>query len=210
MRCARLRLAHGWTLVQSAPATAALVRNFIRPAIREVPRSLARRLGTCQISLVEAIEGDAASKWTLTADRLTVSVAAAGIGEHDVALELLGCLGQAAWEKLSDAELRSYWTLLREEIGAGVEGEIDEEALEEKRSLLQRRFNAGSVRRLTRYARASFAGTMAEYVHCLWHEVTVRTGPEHLPAPALRRRLEWLARRFPPNQGQRLFASEEG
>jgi hypothetical protein len=34
----------------------------------------------------------------------------------------------------------------------------------------------------------------AEYVHCLWHDVTIRTGEEYLPAPQLRRRLELLAR----------------
>jgi hypothetical protein len=67
------------------------------------------------------------------------------------------------------------------------------------------RSDANNVKRLTRYGRASFAGTVAEYVHCLWHEVTVRTGPDYLPVPPLRRRLELLARWFPPNRGYRLF-----
>jgi hypothetical protein len=46
---------------------------------------------------------------------------------------------------------------------------------------------------------------MAEYVRRLWHEVTVRTGPDYLPAAPLRRRLELMARWFPPNRGYRLF-----
>src|ERR1035437_4974519 len=35
------------------------------------------------------------------------------------------------------------------------------------------------------------------------HEVTVRTGPDYLPVAPLRRRLELLARWFPPNRGYR-------
>ncbi len=84
-------------------------------------------------------------------------------------------------------------------------GEIDEQALEEKRSLLASRVHARSRRQLARYGRAAFAGTTAEYVHCLWHDVTVRTGPDHLPAPQLRRRLELLAGWFAPDRGYRLF-----
>jgi hypothetical protein len=58
-----------------------------------------------------------------------------------------------------------------------VTGEIDELALDEKRALL-----AGRRKRLDRYGGASFAGTAAEYVHSLWHDVTIRTGRDYLPA----------------------------
>jgi hypothetical protein len=95
--------------------------------------------------------------------------------------------------------------LLFDEISMGVEGEIDEQAFEEKRSLFESRSHANSAERLTRYGRASFAGTAAEYVHCLWHEVTVRTGPDHLPVPPLRRRLALMSQWFPPDGGYRLF-----
>jgi len=46
-----LRLAHGWTLVRGPSLSAALVRQFIRPAVRAVPSSMAERLGSCRISL---------------------------------------------------------------------------------------------------------------------------------------------------------------
>jgi hypothetical protein len=52
------------------------------------------------------------------------------------------------------------------------------------------------MRRLQRYAGVSFASTAAEYIHCMWHDVTVRTGLEHLPAEWLRDRLEFMARFF--------------
>ena len=71
--------------------------------------------------------------------------------------------------------------------------------------LRQSRSPANSGQRLTRYGRSSFAGTAAEFVHSLWHEVTIRTDPDYLPALALRRRLELMARWFPPDRGYRLF-----
>jgi hypothetical protein len=140
---------------------------------------------------------------------LEVTVTTKGLEEHDVAMELLLCLGQVLWERLSETEFRAYWMLLCDEISAGIEGEIDEQALEEKRFLFECRSHANSAGRLTRYGRASFAGTMAEYVHCLWHDVTVRIGPAYLSAQPLRRRLELMARWFPPDRGQRLFPAAQ-
>jgi hypothetical protein len=120
-------------------------------------------------------------------------------------MELLICLGQALWERLSAAEWSAYWTILRNEINSGIEGEIDEQALDEKRSLLESRSHTNSARHLESYGCASFAGTAAEYVHCLWHDVSIRSGADYLPAQPLRRRLELLARWFPPDRGHRLF-----
>ncbi len=209
MRPGLMRLAHGWTLISSPGTSRTLVRDFIRPSARAVPSSVARRLGICRVLIPGETKPDETSRWLWTEAAMEVSGAAAGIDEHDVALELLLCLGQALWEKLSDAERRPYWNLLDEEIRAGVEGEIDEQALEAKRHLFKGRAQASNAVALRRYGRASFAGTTAEYVHCLWHEVTVRSGRDYLPSSALRRRLEFMARRFPPDRGYRLFAHDQ-
>src|ERR1017187_6987843 len=107
----------------------ALVREFIRPAVRAIPCSMARRLGPCRISLPAEVASGVASRWTMTDGGLEVTVSTAGLEEHDVAMELLLCLGQGLWERLSDGELRAYWMLLNDEIIAGIEGEIDEQAL---------------------------------------------------------------------------------
>lgn len=199
------RLAHGWKLLCTASLSETLLREFIRPAVRAVPSSMACRLGSCRIALSAEADPTVASQWVENDAGLQISVMTAGSEDHDIALELLLCLGQAVWQKLSDAEIRAYWLVLDEEIRAGIDGEIDEQALEEKRCLLGSRLHARSPRQLARYGCASFAGTAAEYIHCLWHEVTVRTGPNYLPAPQLRRRLELLARWFPPDRGFRLF-----
>lgn len=204
MHSGALRLAHRWTLLRHPGLSHALVRDFIRPAVRAVPASMAHRLGHCRISLEKA-DPTVASQWAETEAGLEVSVITAESEDHDIAMELLLCLGQALWEKLSDGEIREYWLVLDQEIHAGISGDIDEQALEEKRYLLASRIHARSRRQLARYGRAAFAGTAAEYVHCLWHEVTARTGLDYLPAPQLRRRLELLASWFPPDRGYRLF-----
>lgn len=200
-----LRLAHGWKLVRSPDLAEKLVSEFIRPAVRAIPSSMACRLGFCRITLSPEADSELASRWSETEAGLDVVVSTSDNEEHDIALELLLCLGQALWEKLSQAELRAYWLLMDEEIRAGVSGEIDEHALKEKRALLANRTQAGDPEQLASYGRASFSGTAAEYVHCLWHDVSVRTGPDYLPAPQLRRRLKLLARWFPPDRGYRLF-----
>jgi hypothetical protein len=148
---------------------------------------------------------DLTSQWTATTSALEVSVATRGFEEHDIAMELLVCLGQALWERLTAAELRGYWTILRDEINSGIEGEIDEQALAEKRSLLASPSHAKSARHLESYGCSSFAGTAAEYVHCLWHNVSIRSDANYLPPEPLRRRLDLLARWFPPDRGHRLF-----
>ena len=155
---------------------------------------MARRLGACRIAIGPLPDPQAASQWTQAEDGLEVRISIADLEDHDIAMELLLCLGQALWGKLSTHEVRAYLALLEREAEEGVGGEIDEQALAAKRCLSRD------------YCFSSFAGTAAEYVHSLWHEVTIRTGPEHLTAPQLRRRLQLLARWFPPDRGYRLFA----
>jgi hypothetical protein len=208
MRSRSRHLAHGWILSSDECVSESLVREFIRPAVRAVPSLMARRLGPCRISLPAQVQGGATSRWTFAASALEVSVATKELDEHDIAMELLVCLGQALWEKLSMAEMRAWWTLLLDEIDSGIEGEIDEQSLDEKRSLFRSRWHANSARRLERYGGSSFAGTAAEYVHCLWHDVSIRAGADYLPAEPLRRRLELLARWFSPDRGHRLFPSK--
>jgi hypothetical protein len=186
------------------------IRDFIRPALRAVPSRMAYVLGSCRVSLVSSLGNpDLASQWTATDRGVEISLAAADRDEHDVAMEMLLCLGQVLWERLLPNQRKAYWLLLDAEIRAGIAGEIDEEALKEKRALMTSRFSAASGTRLKRYGGASFAGTAAEYVHCLWHDVEVRSGPDYLPARQLRQRLELLSRWFPPDRGYRLFGARD-
>lgn len=198
-----------WAEVADRSATPAeFVRDFLDPALDAVPEGLASRLGPCRVLLVARLaEPDGTSRWTETVTGLEVELAVADADPHDLALELLLCLGQALWESTTPEERAAWLKLLDAEMRARVSGEIDEEALEEKRRLLGSRTLARSPRRLLRYAGISFAATLAEYLHALWHDVTVRAGPEYLPPEWLRRRLELFERWFPPAPGRDLFPS---
>ena len=116
--------------------------------------------------------------------------------------------GAGAVDEIDGGQQKEYWLLIDAELRAGIHGEIDEDALRQKRALLSSRFSATSRRRLEHYGAASFAGTAAEYIHCLWHDVSIRSGPDFLPAPQLRRRLQLVSRWYPPAPGYQLFPRE--
>jgi hypothetical protein len=173
-----------------------------------VPLAIARRLKQCEVFLAAEVDRkDIASHWTSDQGRLKIRVATADVEPHDVALELLVCIGQALWSVISSVMHDAWRAMLCTELEEQVCGEIDQDALDAKRALLASRATTRARRRWEEYAFASFAGTVAEYVHCLWHDVTVRTGPEHLPPRSLQRRLALLAAWFPPARGRRLFAA---
>ena len=204
-------LPHGWKLVAAPEIRSALLREFVRPAVRAIPSSMARQIGECTVSLATELGGpDITSQLVETSRQIEICVASGNREAHDIAIELLLCVGQALWVKLPPGQRRAYWKLLDTELRAGVDGEIDADALEQKQILLNNRFSARSRRRLLRYGAASFAATAAEYIHCLWHDVSLRQGPEHLVAPCVRRRLELLACWYPPDRSYRLFPRSRG
>lgn len=197
-------ISHGWKVRAATEIAAALIPGLIRPAVRAIPPAMARQLGYCRVCIVDDLgRRSVASRWTMTDTGLEISLAKADREGHDIAL--LVCLGQALWDRLTDSQRNAYWTLLDDEISGGITGEIDQDALKQKSLLLSNRNSATSRRRLERYGSVSFAGTAAEYIHSLWHDVSVRTGRRFLPPKQLRRRLELLAHWYPPARGYRLF-----
>jgi hypothetical protein len=194
---------HGWLSLSAARSA---YSEEVISAGGAVPASISARIGACNVELAPELGRiELTSEWTETEQGVEVRLSLRNATPHDVALEFLYCVGQALWAGAPDAERRQWLRLLLDEFGAGVSGEIDVDTLEEKRRLAAAPRDDGQ---LETYAAASFAATAAEYVHAVWHDVTVRTGPEHLPAAALRRRLEWFASRLPPDSGQALFARE--
>lgn len=190
-----------WT----AETSAEIAGKTARPALLAIPSAVCARLGGISVELKGTLEvPDASSRWRLFGNGVLIEVATDECSPHDAAIEALLCAGQALWERITDRELGAWVATLSGEISAAVPGEIDEAPHGLKTALLA---TAGrpSRQRMLEYARASFAATLAEYVHCLWHDVTVRSGPEHLPARFLRKRLELLAQWFPPDPGYHLF-----
>ena len=94
-----------------------------RPAVGAVPSGIARQLGHCLIRL-------AVGRWPrfgFRVDRRRAGLANFdrhwGRTDHDIAMELLICLGQALWQRLTSEQSRAYWLLLDSEFLAGVKGE---------------------------------------------------------------------------------------
>ncbi|MFN0166341.1 MAG: hypothetical protein ACKV22_07900 [Bryobacteraceae bacterium] len=183
-------------------------RDSLKESIQAIPDSIMERLPSLSIILQPRFpDPDITSRWTETEAGVEIRIATDDVSPHDGAIEILVCAGEVLWDCLDEKQRRVWFQQLRSEIDAGVAGEIDEASVREKRILLSSRVQASSGRRLERYARQSFASTAAEFCHALWHDVSVREGEGHLPAPCLRRRFELLARWFPP--GRDLFAAPE-
>ena len=108
-----MRLAHGWRLTAGPDVPEAVIREYIRPAVRAVPRALASRLKSCRVSLpLRLAKTSLVSQWSETGGGLEIEVAAEGLDGHDLALEVLLCLGQAAWEYALVEEREAWLKLL--------------------------------------------------------------------------------------------------
>ncbi len=197
-----------WDLTDRSGLPRETIEDFLEPAVDAVPASILARVGDCSISIVRELDDPTlSSAWTDEDTRVEITLAGADADPHNLALELLFCVGQALWERLLPGEEAGWLRLLDEEIRSEIGGEIDEETVAAKERLLSSPALAGDANALFEYAADSFASTAAEFIHALWHDVTLRSGPEHLPPEALRRRFELLARWFPLDPGQELFGN---
>jgi hypothetical protein len=217
-------LAFGWELHTAVPLTPSEERTMVREPAQAVPGSIADRLGKLRVLVVPFIEckesGDcvAFSKpagethsvvWIEEEARIHVILACRELDPHDTGFEFLAGIAELLRARLSPEELQRYTDLLEAEMRREVHGEIDEEALAAKRSLLERRrWRRQTPELFERYRDTSLVSTLAEYFHGLWHDVQIRVGPEHLPVAELRHRMKLFAELFPPNAGYQVFAKE--
>lgn len=194
-----------------------------REPVHAVPASIAERIGKLRVLIVPYIgcfeSGDAvcftkpagethSAVWVESGGSTNLILACRELDAHDTGFELLASVAQLLHPKLAASELEIYTRLLEEELRQNVRGEIDKEALSAKEAYLNSRGAAHKSEQFTRYRDTSLVSTLAEYMHGLWHDVQIRTGPEHLPVPQLRQRMTALAKMFPPNEGYGLFARE--
>lgn len=217
-------LPHDWEMHSAVLLTPAEERTMVREPVHAVPASAAERLGKVRVLVVPYVgcfeSGDAvcfskpegethSAVWVEMEDRTRLVLACRELDAHDTGFELLASIAQLLHSKLRGRELEPYTRLLEEELSEGVGGEIDKEALSAKEAFLKHHSDSAERKEsFAAYRDASFVSTMAEYMHGLWHDVQIRTGPEHLPVPQLRLRMDLLAKLFPPNPGYSLFARE--
>jgi hypothetical protein len=217
-------LSHDWEFHSAVLLSPAEERTMVREPAQAVPSAVAKRLGSLRVLIVPFIacsdDGDLvcftkpkgethSSVWVEADDRIHLILPCREFDAHDTGFEFLASVAELLRPKLTDSELQRYTQLLEDELRAEIRGEIDEDAGAAKQLFMKGRSHHRRGRSpLDRYRDVSFVSTMAEYVHGLWHDVQIRVGPEHLPLPQLRRRLELLAELFPPNPGYRVFTEE--
>jgi hypothetical protein len=102
-----------------------------------------------------------------------------------------------------------YQTILREELRAGVHGEVDETGWELKQALLRRHEKIRmDTKPFRAYARQSLIDTLTLYLHGICCDIDVETGPRQLPSRHLRKRLQQLYEAFPPPEGYAVFPEQ--
>jgi hypothetical protein len=216
-------LAHGWEIHSMITLAPAEERTMVREPAQAVPAAIAQRIGPLRVLVVPYIacveSGDVictvkpkgethTAAWVETSERTSLLLACREVDAHDTGFEFLASVAEVMRPHLTSSELSQYEDLLNEELRHGVRGEIDEESVAAKQSLLAISSWRRSRSQYERYRDVSLVSTVAEYMHGMWHDVQVRVGPEHLPLQQLRRRMVLMSNLFPPNPGYAVFAKD--
>jgi hypothetical protein len=112
-------------------------------------------------------------------------------------------IGSLVADATEDRSARDkFYSLIREELGAEVHGEVDERSWRLKQSLVRRQINTRKETKLFQdYARQAFEDTLTLFLHGICCDIDVETGPRQMPSRYLRRRLELLSTLYPPPKG---------
>jgi hypothetical protein len=103
----------------------------------------------------------------------------------------------------------SYKAAIREELIAGVHGEVDDDSWQAKQALLRRQTNVKRESPIfADYVRQSFIDTLTLYLHGICCDIDVETGPRQLPSRHLRKRLELLKSFYPAPTGYAVFPED--
>lgn len=112
-------------------------------------------------------------------------------------------------EKWSPAASAAFKAMIREELNAGVHGEVDDESWQAKQNLVRRQSNLKRESPLLEdYMRQSFIDTLTLYLHGICCDIDVETGPRQLPSRYLRKRLNLLKTLYPPPAGYAVFPED--
>jgi hypothetical protein len=221
----------------SVPLSEEDLKEYLEEPIAALPPSIAALLPKVSIMLVpylERVEGkEGKEKGTLRRDEFVVTerppesraswasqvrfdheeVLVFALKDQDVSeyhYRFYHVLAMLAADHSSEEALTQYSSLLREELNAHVNGEVDEESWHMKQALLRR---DTKIRRETKafrdYVRQSLIDTLTLYLHGICCDIDVETGPRQLPSRHMRRRLSLLYTLYPPPEGYAVFPEQQ-
>lgn len=218
----------------SVPLSEEDLKEYLEEPIAALPPSIAALLPKVSIMLVPYLERvDGKEKGTLRRDDFVVTerppdnraswasqvrfdkeeVLVFALKDQDVSeyhYRFYHVLARLAADHSSEEALAQYGSLLREELNAHVNGEVDEESWCMKQALLRRDTN---IRRETKafrdYVRQSLIDTLTLYLHGICCDIDVETGPRQLPSRHMRKRLTLLSTLYPPPEGYAVFPEHQ-
>ncbi len=102
-----------------------------------------------------------------------------------------------------------YKAIVREELTAGIHGEVDDDSWQAKQTLRRRQANVKRESPLfADYVRQSFIDTLTLYLHGICCDIDVETGPRQLPSRYMRKRLAYLKSLYAPPAGYSVFPED--
>lgn len=212
------------------PLTEEDIREYLDEPIAALPPSIVSQLPKISILLVPYLEksqrgqgrsgemvrldkpSESKNSWTSCVLSKEEAVLAFAVKEQEVAdyhYRFYHCLAQLVADHWPTEAQQQYGTVLREELNAKVNGEVDEASWRLKQ-LIVRRYSA--TRRETKafqeYSKQSFIDTLTLYLHGICCDIDVETGPRQLPSRYLRKRLVLLRSLYSPPEGYPVFPEE--
>lgn len=155
---------------------------------------------------------DGQQSWASQVSFANETVLVFALKEQDVAeyhYRLYRRLAGLVADKWSPDAAGGYKTMIREELIAGVHGEVDDESWQAKQTLLRRQSNVKRDSPLFgAYVRQSFVDTLTLYLHGICCDIDVETGPRQLPSRYLRKRLNLLRSLYAPPSGFSVFPED--
>jgi hypothetical protein len=217
----------------SVPLSEEDLKEYLEEPIASLPPAISGLLGKVSIMLVPYLERVEGNKDGVQRDQLVCTekppenklswatqvrldkeeVLVFALKDQDVSeyhyrfYHVLATLASDLWSEEAQAR---YTALLREELIAGVHGEVDEESWHMKQALLRRQTNVKKETKAFRdYARQSFIDTLTLYLHGICCDIDVETGPRQLQSRYLRKRLQALYALYPPPEGYAVFPEHQ-
>lgn len=165
------------------------------------------------VDLLVAVErpADAKASWSGSVVSTDDAVLAFAVKDQEVAdyhYRFYHSLAELVADRASADILGPYTALLREELSAAANGEVDEPSWRFKQVLLRRGANSRETKQFKDYLRASLVDTLTLYLHGICCDIDVETGPRQLATRWLRLRLRLLREKFPPPAGYAVFPEE--
>lgn len=216
----------------AVPLTEEDIKEYLEEPIAALPPKIAAQLPKISIFLVPYLRKDSRERprdqardhvtferpaenkvsWASHTVRGNEAVLVFAVKEQELAdyhYRFYHQLAQLMGDHWNEEAQSEYSGLLRDELGSGVHGEVDEDGWRLKQGVLHR---AGGVRRDSKafrdYARQSFIDTLTLFLHGICCDIDVETGPRQLPSRYLRRRLLLLEGLYPPPEGFAVFPED--